>query len=99
MPGPDPDTGGENPPGALPILTLITLGAGGLLARFDDLCALTVGALYRNGTHRLPPRADCVYRKHTEKLPICNITQDMPCRPHALQERSIKSGDKSCAKQ
>jgi len=33
-----------------------------------------VGALYRNGHHRLPPRADCVYRKHTEKLPICNIT-------------------------
>ena len=27
----------------------------------------------------LPPRADCVYRKHTGKLPICNIIQV----PHA----------------
>ena len=64
----------KDPPGALPILTLIALRAGGLLARLDDLCAVTVGALYRNGNHRLPPRADCVYSKHTGKLPICNIT-------------------------
>ena len=34
----------------------------------------TMWALYRNGNHRLPPRADCLYSKHTGKLPICNIT-------------------------
>ena len=37
----------KDPPGALPILTLIALRAGGLLARLDNLCAVTLGALYR----------------------------------------------------
>jgi hypothetical protein len=67
----------KDPPGALPILTLIALRAGGLFARLDDLCAVTVRALDRNGNHRLPPRADCVYSKHTGKLPICNVTCTM----------------------
>jgi hypothetical protein len=50
----------KDPPRALPVLTLIALGAVGLLARLDNLCALTMGTPYRNGNYRLPPHAGCV---------------------------------------
>src|SRR5690242_12060118 len=64
----------KDAPRARSVLTLIALGTGGLRARLTDLCAVTVGALDRNGHHPQPPRADWVYGKHTGKLPICNIT-------------------------
>jgi hypothetical protein len=50
----------EDAPCAPLILTLLALGSVGLFARLDDLCAVTVGALYRNGNHRLPPHANCM---------------------------------------
>ena len=40
----------KDPPLALPVLTLIALGPVGLLARLDDLRAVTVGTLYRDET-------------------------------------------------
>jgi hypothetical protein len=64
----------KDAPGAPIILTLIALGAIGLLACLDDFPALTVGTLHRDRNQRLPPRADVVYGEHTGKLPICNIT-------------------------
>ena len=60
----------KDPPFALPVLTLVALGPIGLLARLDDLCAVTVGTLYRNGNHRLPPRTLNVRGHHTGKLLI-----------------------------
>jgi hypothetical protein len=64
----------KDPPPALPILTLVALGAIGLLTRLNHFRALGVGALDRYRDHRLPPRSTVVYAEHTEKLPICNIT-------------------------
>jgi len=45
----------KDPPRALSILTPIALGAVGLLARLDDLCAVTVWTLLWDVDHRLPP--------------------------------------------
>jgi hypothetical protein len=50
----------EDAPCAPLILALLALGSVGLFARLDDFGALTSGTLYRNGNHRLPPRAEGV---------------------------------------
>jgi hypothetical protein len=64
----------KDPPPALPIPTLVALGAIGLLTRLNHFRALAVGALDRYRDHQLPSRATFVYAEHTGKLPICNIT-------------------------
>ena len=65
----------KDPPRALPVLTLIALGAVGLLTSLDDLCALTVWTLNRDVDHSLPPRHVVIGGEYTLKLLICNITQ------------------------
>jgi hypothetical protein len=65
----------KNPSFAAAILTLITLGPVGLLARLDHFGALTVGTLYRDRDHRHPPRPVVIWTDHTRKLLIWNITR------------------------
>jgi hypothetical protein len=45
----------KDAPGTAPIITLITLGAIGLLAIFDYVDSLTLGTLHRHNRHPLPP--------------------------------------------
>src|SRR5215813_871031 len=73
----------KDPPLALPVLTLMTLGPVGLFACLDDRCAVTVRTLYRDIDHLFPPHVITMWGDHTGKLLICNITAPTRSAPRS----------------